>query len=491
MVPDRGPVGGGIAVAAAFYAIPIALAASQARARLAGRPSRPLREDAFVLGFLALGVALPHVGIAREIEYLAVRPLLFAYGLLNYQLLDVDLRERQGTLLAAVVPSMVALFVVLHRALATLGIDAAVAAGVAAIGTVTVGGGLAAPLVRIVLATPTPADDARNRDVYRAALEAVVTQGGDASRDHALRVLRDRLRISEREHAVIEAAARGDGGGPAGVAGERFLGRYRVLRVLGEAGFARALLAEDEQVGRRVVLKVARAAGPEEGARMRREARLAGALRHPNIVTVYDVEQVGTDVVLVLEHVEGGSLAGRLARGPMGERDAVKLVREILSALGAAHAAGVVHGDVKPANVLLDRDGAARLGDFGVARVVEAADTAGGFSLAGAAPGSLRYMAPEQVRGLPPGPRSDLYALGAVLYEALAGRPYLDFTGRVDFEVRLAILDERPALPLPGVSAAVNALLDRLLAKDPAMRPASAAEAARMLPGVSAGVAER
>ncbi|MGQ0536204.1 MAG: serine/threonine-protein kinase, partial [Methanobacteriota archaeon] len=148
----------------------------------------------------------------------------------------------------------------------------------------------------------------------------------------------------------------------------------------------------------------------------------------------------------------------------------------VLAALETAHGAGIVHRDVKPGNILLTQDGRAKLADFGIARGPAGAKTAATKSgLDGA--GTLAYMAPEQVRGRPADARTDLYALGAVLYQMLTGRTYLAFDRLTSFDARIAILEDAPALPIAGGPEPVNALLARLLAKDPAQRPASAAEA--------------
>lgn len=463
----------------AFLAVPVGLAASQLRLRRAGGEPRALMQDALVLGILPLGFALRFGGAPGEVEWLLARPLLIGYGLLRYQLLDVDLRERWWLLATAALAGAGAVYVVLLRSLLDAGVDAVVASGVGLVAALGLGLAAARPLARRLLAAP--GQEPRAQELYRAALEAAVLDRGEhaSSHDRVLHALRQRLRISEREAALAEAEVRAAVGAPGhGPApGARFLGRYRVEALLGEGGYGRTYLALDEAVGRQVVLKVARASSLEEQRRLLREARILGRMHHPCIVTVFDVEEVAGDVVLVLEYVRGGSLAQRLRRGPFSPREALAMADRVLQALEAAHAEGIVHRDLKPANVLLDERGGAKLADFGVARAPPGTGTASGFSVPGANPGTLRYMSPEQARGLPLDGRSDLYSLGAVLYEALTGHGPLDLEGRAWFDAVQGILNEPPLLPVEGLPEALNRLLEDLLAKEPGDRPPSAADA--------------
>lgn len=339
--------------------------------------------------------------------------------------------------------------------------------------------GFALPVLRHLVATSaSSADDAdeRARDLYRVAVEqAVGTHTSSTGHDRVLSALRGRLGITDREHALMEAEARslfGRSHEPLGM-GARFLGRYRVERLLGEGGFGRTWLAVDEQMGRRVVLKTARTAGQEDARRMQREARLIAALNHPNVVTIHDVEIVAGDCVLVMEYVEGGSLAARLGQGKPDRAWTLHVLDDVLAALEAAHAAGIVHRDVKPANILLTKDGRAKLADFGVARAGAGSGTASGLSLDGHQPGSLAYMSPEQARGVPVDARSDLYSLAVVAYEALTGAHPLRLRGRTEFEVRLAVMEE-PTPSAQGLDRALEGWLARALAKDASERPASA-----------------
>ncbi len=264
--------------------------------------------------------------------------------------------------------------------------------------------------------------------------------------------------------------------------GFRGNGRYALERVLGHGGMATVFLASDTVLDRRVALKSLAgnvAADPELRARFLREARFAARLVHPNVVQVYDAGEDEEGPYLVMEVVDGETLAATLARrGHLPPAEIVVLGIELCSALAAAHAGGIVHRDVKPQNVLLGRDGAVKLADFGIARSHEAT----ALTQAGSVLGTAAYLAPEQARGEPAGPAADLYALGVVLYEALAGRRPYEAGSLHD----LVLLREReppvpPRVLAPDVPAELDASVLRCLALDPAGRPASAAALARDL----------
>ena len=195
-------------------------------------------------------------------------------------------------------------------------------------------------------------------------------------------------------------------------------GRYRTLRVIGTGGMARVFLAEDERLGRQVAVKRLHAHSPEDSARrFQREARLGASLNHPNLVSVYDVETDGESVLIVMEYVEGTTLAGELRTGPLDPDRAVSVLADVAAALDAVHDKGIVHRDVKPANVLIRTDGVAKLADLGIATLAEGTSiTASGTVL-----GTASYMAPEQVRGETAGPGADVYALAVVAFEAFSG----------------------------------------------------------------------
>ena len=464
-------VAGAFSVLARAALVGVVLAIAYARVR---GTTRPVLMDLLVLAAIPAGSAIAAIVREQSVEYLLIRPLLFAYAILRFQLLDVDVRERAGSIGITLLAAVAAVFVETQTLLARDGADLATAIGAALVVALGAAGVIAWPVARALVERPG-GSEMRGREIYIAALSEAAESPTDTSGGRVLQALRHRLGISEREHAVLEASVRASRGTAEGLReGAVFLGRYHVRQLLGEGGFARTWLARDDQVGRDVVLKVARAASTEEGRQLAREARLLARAGHPNIVTVYDVEVVGDEVILVLEYVPGGSLAARLEQGPLPLDDALRLADDLLAALDAAHQEGIVHRDVKPANVLLAKDGRAKLADFGVARAPATSDTVSGLSMEGRQPGSLRYMSPEQVRGAAVDPRSDLYSAAAVLYEAIAGRPYLDLRGRAEFDIRLAILQEEPR-PLEGVPPAVWSALTAALRKDAAARPASAA----------------
>ncbi|MGH8985632.1 MAG: protein kinase domain-containing protein [Acidimicrobiia bacterium] len=265
--------------------------------------------------------------------------------------------------------------------------------------------------------------------------------------------------------------------------------RYELGARLGSGGMAEVFAGYDRSLDRRVAIKLLKTDVPDPRARERfeQEARTAAGFVHPNAVTVYDVGDDGRRPYLVMELVEGRDLAELLAaRGPLPPAEAARVADQMLAALGAAHERGLVHRDVKPGNVLVTRDGTAKLADFGIAKA--AADATAGLTLTGQVMGTPRYLAPEQAAGQGATPRSDLYSAGVVLYEMLAGEP--PFTGDTPVAVALAhqqapvppLTERRPGLP-PALVAAVN----RALEKDPAQRfPDAAAMRAALRGGSSA-----
>lgn len=268
-------------------------------------------------------------------------------------------------------------------------------------------------------------------------------------------------------------------------------GRYRVTGQLGRGGMGVVFRAQDEVLGREVAVKVLRAyndaSGPELAdlrARMQREARAAARIRHSGVITVHDVtEQQGLPVI-VMELVEGPSLDDVLAeRGAMDPREAAAIGAKVMDALDAAHRAGVLHRDVKPGNVLLDRSGRVVLTDFGIASV-EAPDDAALTKLTqdGVIVGSLDFLAPERAKGQEPGPASDIWALGMTLYAAVEGGS--PFRRTSVWSTLNAIVAE--PLPEARQSGPLAPVLRALMAKDPADRP-SADRARQMLEAVAAG----
>jgi serine/threonine protein kinase len=254
-----------------------------------------------------------------------------------------------------------------------------------------------------------------------------------------------------------------------------FGGRYEVGALLGRGGVGQVYAATDRRLGRPVAVKVLRHDLAEQPAVRRRfetEARAAARLTHPNVVAVYDSGEDDGVPYLVMEQLPGRTLADEFANGPLRVERSRELAVEILGALAVAHTAGIVHRDIKPANVLLTRDGHVKVADFGIAKTAEAADQ----TLTGQLVATPAYLAPEQAAGEPASPRSDLYALGVVLYEALSGRR--PFPGETPLAVLRAIEEARP-VPLeqtrPGLPPSLVAVVKRAMARDPSQRFASAA----------------
>ncbi|HEX8120131.1 MAG TPA: serine/threonine-protein kinase [Solirubrobacteraceae bacterium] len=250
-------------------------------------------------------------------------------------------------------------------------------------------------------------------------------------------------------------------------------GRYRVVRHVGSGGMGVVYLAHDATLGRDVAVKSVHAEPESErGRRIMREARLGAGLRHPHLVTVFDVVPDGGALLLVTEYVEGQTLADALRGGALPVERALAVLRAVADALDHVHARGIVHRDVKPANVLLGSAGAVKLADLGIAT----ADDVTQITQTGGTLGTVAYMAPEQFEPGPITGAADVYALAAVAFEVLAGqRPY---PGATAFEVfaRLREGAEPPDVRSlrPELPAAVNDALRRGMATDPEARPATA-----------------
>ena len=248
--------------------------------------------------------------------------------------------------------------------------------------------------------------------------------------------------------------------------------RYELLDVIGAGGFCEVWRAHDRVLDRQVAVKIldARyARDPEALARFRAEGQNAGCLTHANIARVYDFGEPrdGDLPFLVMELVEGPTLADVLAEGPLDPARAMDIVAQAAAGLQAAHAAGLVHRDIKPGNLLLGPGGIVKVADFGISHTLDSTP----LTCTGIVIGSPGYVAPERASGARASQASDLYALGVVAYECLAGAPPFEGTG---LEVALAHLN-RPFPPLPSrVPAGIAALVARLTDKDPGNRPASA-----------------
>ncbi len=266
--------------------------------------------------------------------------------------------------------------------------------------------------------------------------------------------------------------------------------RYTLVELLGDGGMAKVYLARDNSLGREVALKVLREQYVDDEEfveRFRREAMSAASLNHPGIVQVYDRGRTtdGT-FYIAMEHVPGGTLKDRIkGEGKLAPRDAAEVASRVAEALALAHDLGIVHRDIKPHNVLLTASGEAKVSDFGIARAASSETMTQTNSVLG----TLAYMSPEQVRGERVGPASDLYSLGVVLYEMLTGElPYQD-----DDPIATAIkrLDEPPSHPRevnPTVPEEMDALVVKLLAKDPEDRYANAASLSGDLRRISDGL---
>ncbi|MFG2624208.1 serine/threonine-protein kinase [Streptomyces sp. NPDC048473] len=263
-------------------------------------------------------------------------------------------------------------------------------------------------------------------------------------------------------------------------AGLVLAGRYRLGEVLGRGGMGKVWRAHDEVLHRTVAVKeltaglyVAEADRIVLHARTQKEARAAARITHPGVVTVHDVIEYDNRPWIVMQYVDGPSLADAAKEsGEIEPREAARIGLHVLGALRAAHGAGVLHRDVKPGNVLLARDGRVLLTDFGIA-AIEGDST---ITRTGELVGSIDYLAPERVRGGDPGPASDLWSLGATLYTAVEGRSPFRRTSPIS--TMQAVVTEEP--PPPGRAGPLAPVITALLRKDPEDRP-SAAEAERML----------
>src|SRR4051795_12205552 len=260
---------------------------------------------------------------------------------------------------------------------------------------------------------------------------------------------------------------------------ERLLdGRYRLGDRLGSGAVAEVFRAMDERLARAVAVKLFRGDAAEELQRHEAEMRTLAQLDHPSLVTVYDAGDANGQPYLVMQLVEGDTLADELRRGPIGLDRAARYGAALADALEYVHAQGFVHRDVKPANVLVADDGRVHLADFGIARLVDSAHV----TRTGEVLGTPAYFAPEQVSGEPVGPAADIYALGVMLLECLTGRRPFEGTA---MEVAMARLSRDPEVPAT-LPSGWRTLLPAMTARVPAQRP-TAGQVADALRAIAAG----
>ena len=271
------------------------------------------------------------------------------------------------------------------------------------------------------------------------------------------------------------------------------LGPYQIVSSLGAGGMGEVYRARDSKLGRDVAVKVllpAVAADPERLSRFRREAQILAALNHQNIAHIHGFEDAGPHPALVMELVEGATLAERLELGAMPLDEALSIARQTAEALEAAHEHGIIHRDLKPANIKVRPDGTVKVLDFGLAKASDTADgrqhdgiansptiTSPAMTMQGVILGTAAYMSPEQAKGKPVDKRADLWAFGCVLFEMLSGRR--PFEGATIAEVLAKVIEREPdwhALP-PTTPRSIRTLVRRCLEKDRKRRLDSAAVA--------------
>jgi serine/threonine-protein kinase len=267
-----------------------------------------------------------------------------------------------------------------------------------------------------------------------------------------------------------------------------FDGRYRIMRKLGAGGMANVYLAEDQELGRRVAIKILndRHAGDDQFIeRFRREAKNAAGLSHPNIVSIYDRGEAEGTYYIAMEYLDGRTLKELIvSRGPAPIKTTIEYARQVLAAIGHAHRNSIVHRDIKPHNVVVDNDGRLKVTDFGIAR-----SGASQMTEAGSIIGTAQYLSPEQAKGAPVDQRSDLYSVGVVLYEMLTGK--VPFSGDTPLEIAMKHLSKVPEPPSKlrsEIPEDLDMIVLRALAKDPEERYQSAEEMGADLSRVARGL---
>lgn len=275
--------------------------------------------------------------------------------------------------------------------------------------------------------------------------------------------------------------------------GGHLVGRYRILKFLGAGAMGEVYLAEDPQIDRQLAIKTVRLIGrPQEiedrKKRLLREARAAGRLLHPNVVTLFDAGEAEGMLYLAFEFVEGTDLAQRLDAGPrLSLRQALRAVRQAAEALDYAHSLGIVHRDIKPSNILIDLAGRVKVADFGIAKM---AGQSTELTIAGSVMGSPQYLSPEQIRGEDLDGRSDIFSLGVVLYEILSGKRPFDGDTITSLVYQILHKDPPPVSELRAVPPRVEELLRGMLAKSRDERVATAGAVARELAAAEAELSD-
>ena len=284
-----------------------------------------------------------------------------------------------------------------------------------------------------------------------------------------------------------------DDAGPAMAAGS-MAGPYRVERPLGRGGMGMVYLAEDTRLARPVTLKVLHprdTADEKRRERLRLEARAAAALVHPNVAAVHALEEIAGQLFIVSEYVPGLTARERLdAGGPLPVGEALDVARQVARGLDAAHRQGIIHRDLKPENILIGENGVVRILDFGIARMLASEPERQRLTATGVMVGTPGYMAPEQLEGAPGDVRSDVFALGTVLYELVSGTNPFQGKTSSSTAARILTLDPPPLSTLnPLFPPALDAVVARCLKKSPAERFASAAGVAEALEALAKAIA--
>lgn len=334
----------------------------------------------------------------------------------------------------------------------------------------------------------TPEQWSRVKDIFSAALEKEPGARGAfvadaAADDESVRAEVERLLNAEIasgdfiEHSAAAALVNG-----------RVISHYEIVRHLGSGGMGHVYVARDTELGREVALKVASFDGADAQARLRREAQHASRLSHPHICHIYDVGRADGRLFVVMELVPGQPLADLVREGPLSIANARRYGTEIADALALAHEHGVTHRDLKSTNVMITPKRGAKVLDFGLARSLDTSQidalshSQRSLTDEGLIAGTLPYMAPELLRGQRGDHRSDIWALGVLLYEMVAGRR--PFTGATGFEVSAAILHQPPEALPSSIPAPMRTIIQRCLEKNPGQRYQDASEVSLALEGM-------